>query len=335
MPVQNRSLTSLEYEEITSLFIEAAKNGVNAFDFNEIHDINDFFVKHWTGLDKAQFLELANSCDNKYEALAIFLMKLRKQLTYQDLASLFKLSATTIKRRYEDAREYLHRFVAKNFGIERCSRGVVKENSTRIADALLDRRGESVIAIFDGTYIYQQKSSNFEYQKQSYSEQKARNLYKPFLVVCPNGYIIDVFGPYRANESDGTILNDLLDINQHFQDFFKQDDIFICDRGFRNSRDAVMRRDIRFVSPSLVVGQSQHTTEQANASRKVTKIRYVIEVINGHLKNRFKGFYNTITNKLAPENFKELRIIAALYNKFGVRIYSDKVLEQAVVEGFH
>ena len=115
-----------------------------------------------------------------------------------------------MRQRYSDAREDLLTLVDQHFGIKNITREDAKNNSTQIADALLERQDEAIIALFDGTNSFQQKSSNFEYQRRSYSGEKSRNLYKPFLCVSPNGYIIDVFGPYSSNESEGTILNNLI-----------------------------------------------------------------------------------------------------------------------------
>ena len=49
--------------------------------------------------------------------------------------------------------------------------------------------------------------------------------------------------------------------DQDVQAFFQSEDIFVLDRGFRDSRDAVSRRNIKFFSPSLETGRAQHTTE--------------------------------------------------------------------------
>ena len=119
-----------------------------------------------------------------------------------------------------------------------------------------------------------------------------------------------------------------------FRQFFRENDIFVCDRGFRNSRVLVIQNRMMFFSPCLETGHRQQTTEQANETRRVTKIRYVIKVVNDHLKCKFKGFFNMISNELAPENSKEFRIIAAIHNRYGTRVYSDRVLEQALIDGF-
>lgn len=52
--------------------------------------------------------------------------------------------------------------------------------------------------VFDGTYIYIQMSSDYVFQRRSYSTHKSRSLLKPMVIVGTDGYILDVIGPYFA-----------------------------------------------------------------------------------------------------------------------------------------
>ena len=55
------------------------------------------------------------------------------------------------------------------------------------------------IAFTDETYVYVLKSSNFRALGQSYSMHKGRHLIKPAVVVAPDGYILDIHGPYFSD----------------------------------------------------------------------------------------------------------------------------------------
>ena len=44
----------------------------------------------------------------------------------------------------------------------------------------------------DGTYLYVYKSRDFGIQKETYSMHKKRNLFKLFMMVAPDGTILDV-----------------------------------------------------------------------------------------------------------------------------------------------
>lgn len=48
------------------------------------------------------------------------------------------------------------------------------------------------------TYIYLQKSGNFQFQRRAYSLHKGRPFVKPIVVVTTTGYFIAILGPYMA-----------------------------------------------------------------------------------------------------------------------------------------
>lgn len=66
--------------------------------------------------------------------------------------------------------------------------------------------------IFDATYIYGEKSSNYDLQRHMYSMHKGRPLSKPIMAVSTDGYIIDAYGPYYGNgtNNDANILRNVL-----------------------------------------------------------------------------------------------------------------------------
>ncbi len=67
------------------------------------------------------------------------------------------------------------------------------------------------LAIFaDATYTRLEKSSNNEFQYNSWSSQKKDLLIKPFLICCADGYIIDCYGPFKANMNDAAIFDYIL-----------------------------------------------------------------------------------------------------------------------------
>lgn len=86
----------------------------------------------------------------------------------------------------------------------------------------------------DGTYIYVQSSSNYKFQKDTYSLHKYANLIKPFLIVCCDGTILHCSGPFKATKNDSSILSDILLDEEHaLRHYFRNNDVFILDRGFK------------------------------------------------------------------------------------------------------
>ena len=64
---------------------------------------------------------------------------------------------------------------------------------------------------------------------------KHRPLVIPFIVTSSDGYIIDILGPFDANISDAKIMNSISENNNRRSSFFKPGDVFLVDRGFRDS----------------------------------------------------------------------------------------------------
>ena len=129
------------------------------------------------------------------------------------------------------------------------------------------------------------------FQRMTYSGQKKRNLVKPFLFCVTNGRILDLYVPFAAIDNDSTIIKDLLKKNHNkIKQTRRENDIFVLDRGFRDAVKDLEGLGYKVMMPAyLDSDKKQLTTEQANNSRLVTKSRWVIEAINGILKQSFKA----------------------------------------------
>lgn len=89
-------------------------------------------------------------------------------------------------------------YVPAHLGINHLSRAGLSSRNLLIPQGLFGTEENHPIVIFDGTYIYIQKSSNYLFQKDTWILRKYQNLVKPFLMVSTDGYIMDAFGPYAA-----------------------------------------------------------------------------------------------------------------------------------------
>ena len=86
---------------------------------------------------------------------------------------------------------------------------------------------------------------------------------KPFLGCSTDGYILDIWGPYAANESDGKILPDVINGSMIYE-LFIEGDLFIFDRGFRDccssSKEKASTNLSQLAKRSTVTGRSQQIT---------------------------------------------------------------------------
>jgi hypothetical protein len=148
---------------------------------------------------------------------------------------------------------------------------------------------------------------------------KKRNLVKQIMICWSSGHVIAVPGPYYTNGSndDASILNSLLKPGKALEEFVQEEDCFILDRGFRDSKKVVQDLGIIFQMPQLLKeGNKSFSTKEANDSRIVTMTRWIIEVMNGRHKLKFKFFRNVIAGSYAQKILKFFRVAIAIINRF-------------------
>ena len=208
----------------------------------------------------------------------------------------------------------------------------INEHSTVLSTKLCGVFPQSAICILDGTYLYCQKSANFEIQKLTYSGQKHRNLIKPMLVLAPDGYILEAEGMYMGTNNDASIAANFLLNPYGFLSFFTPEDVIILDRGFRDCCALVENLGLKVAQPSFLDGASQFSTVEANASRLITEVRWPIESINGRIKSKFKLFRNVISNHHLIDGKIEsyFRIACAILNAFFVPTRTASPLDEQV-----
>jgi hypothetical protein len=163
-------------------------------------------------------------------------------------------------------------------------------------------------------------------QRKTFNLHKKRSLIKPMMMVTTTGYIIAIFGPFFSdyNNNDASILKHVMVNNyEDFLNWIKEGDIMILDRGFRDSIGVLKTFGIDAAMPSFLgKNQKQLDVHDANHSRFVTMLRWVVESANARIK-RFKWFSQTIQNSSIPSVTDFLAIVGALNNCFHVPMVTD------------
>lgn len=291
-------------------------------DFENIEEIDDNELHFYTGMDKIQFNRILNQTslrdrtNSSATVLGLYLVKIRTGEPDERVASMFNMSRRTLERKLKIARECLsEEFVPRHLGLDHMTReDVIARNLTIPSHIFGGNQNEpAAILVCDGTYIYVQKSSNFLFQRKTYSLHKFRNLVKPFLIVCTDGYIVDVLGPYPAITTDAEIMSHMMqDAAWHW--FLNANDIFILDRGFRDSIPAIEEHGYDAHMPPTRARGEQLSTVDANKSRLITMCRWVVETINGRFKKDFKIFRHVYFNVALTNMMTDFKITAALIN---------------------
>ena len=319
--------------DLLSSLIETTRTTNINFDFFE--DLDDETVHQFTGLSKLQFAQVLQETPtltrlekrHPETALAIYLCKLSKGYSNEEIANMFVNGhRSTAERLMSKAREALTKdFVPRHLGFQHTTREEMRDKCTNISRRLfLHDKHNSVITIWDGTYVYTCKSNNNAFQRKSYSLHKHRHLIKPMICVSPNGYIIDVLGPFPATKNDATIMQETFRHLPDVRAFFRRDDVFIVDRGFRDVIPDLTNLGYDVKLPELIPnGETQLSDISANRSRLVTKCRFVVETINGHLKTCYKYFNSVWQIQSVPHLMTDFKIAAACHNVFHSAIVSD------------
>ncbi|XP_062572783.1 uncharacterized protein LOC134234752 [Saccostrea cucullata] len=177
-------------------------------DFENPLSLSDEDYYYFTGLSKNQFFEVLSSLTSlrntsvrsKRTCLAILLVKLRTGLSNNLLAVLFSLKKSQIQRSIHAAKNALIQdYVPKNLGFQHIDHDTFAQQHTIPLAKTLFTSGtsNSAVLIMDGTYLYIQKSSDYHFQRVSYSLYKYRPLVKMMVIAGSDGYILSVLGPYR------------------------------------------------------------------------------------------------------------------------------------------
>lgn len=267
-------------------------------------------------------------------ALYMYLMKMRTGLPSEDIGNTFHISRVTVERYLKKVRAAMKEdFVFQHVNNIRNRDELISLNTTIGRALFCNDNDDRVVLICDGTYIYVNRSRNYEFQKQTYTDQKKRNFLKIMICVTCNGTIIHALGPYKASENDATILQSIFTETNAF-DNLENNDIMILDRGFRDCVKFLQDQGLIVQMPALIQRsevRGQLSTADANQSRFVTATRYVVEARNGHLKTVWKIF-DKVWNSLALKHLADdVQICAALLNVYFKSIKSNQGIEDAII----
>ena len=255
---------------------------MNTLNFDSMDDVT---CKSLTGFSYHEFNDICMHIQSHVKktctrtpknSIGIFLFKLKSAISNSLLSTILHISRHSIRRAISSVRQALLKyFVPFYLGFESITRAeVITKHTTQLSKSLFNAEDEMIL-VLDGTYIYVQKSNNFSFQRLSYSMHKSRCLVKPMVIVSTTGYFIDILGPYVAKNNDASILNHIMNRNiKDIKDFVLERDIFVVDRGFRDSLDLLEEMGIQASMPKFMKkGDKQMADLDANQSRMVTKVR--------------------------------------------------------------
>jgi hypothetical protein len=138
---------------------------------------------------------------------------------------------------------------------------------------------------------------------------KKRNLYKVTILALPDGTILAI--------SDLTFCD-------------------IVDRGYRDAVARAQEEELEVFMPCLLQRggprRLQFTTLEGNQTRRVTSCRWVIEAVNGRLKNVFPYFANKIEATAKHSISKFLQIACGILNAYHGPLFNNSPQHQEIAQ---
>ncbi|XP_074595462.1 uncharacterized protein LOC141850685 [Brevipalpus obovatus] len=340
-PIVTEDILSIEqYEEISLLLIRRAKlAGTIRIPSSDSEE--SYLIKQLTTLSPRAFDDLQSymvGFKDRRQSLGAYLFRLKSGLPIKDVATLFGFNEKTFSKQAKKMRQQLYNsFIPNYLGFSHLStRQQASQHATLMDIKLLlteqQRLDRVKITIWAGTYFFIQKTMNIELQKKLYSGQKKAPLFKPMICVLSNGYIYDVVTYNHGSINDAQILRNILSSNSEFASTFQPGDVFALDRGFRDIVPELLAEGFSVFTPGSAGSSGQLSWEQANQSRKVTKIRWVVEAVFGRIKTQFRLMHHILRNTDVNNKNMELKICCAILNKYGERFVSDKEFKVAIAE---
>lgn len=303
-------------------------------------------IQRNTGLTITQFNDLVDKLPTLHSvfsnqlhvksAVYMYLMKMRTGLPSADIGNTFHVSRVTVERQLAKVRKAMDKdFVYEYVNYKRSREELLQLNSVMGQNLFCNDDTGRIALICDGTYIYINKSRNYEFQKNTYNDQKKRNFVKIMMVVSGDGEIVYALGPYPAVDNDAKILKTIFEETDAFE-ILQNNDVLILDRGFRDCIGFLQDKGIDVKMPHLIQKTNkkrQLPTIDANQSRLVTAVRFVVECRNGHLKTIFKIFDSTWNSQALPHLKDDIQICSAIINCYFRKIesnqgYADRMSQQ-------
>ena len=141
-----------------------------------------------------------------------------------------------------------------------------------------------------------------------------RHLIKFMSLILPNGYILDTIGPFWGTMNDASIAKSITNTCDTLMKWCEKGDTMIVDRGFRDVIESFIEMGYEARMPDfLTKGQKQHTVEQANRSRLITKVRWRVESYHARMK-KWTLLGGRIENAFIPKVADCVRIVSAALN---------------------
>lgn len=100
---------------------------------------------------------------------------------------------------------------------------------------------------------------------------------------------------FTGANNDAGILKSILSKLPSDSPWLKPGDHHVLDRGFRDVIQNLEELGVKTHMPALLLKtEKQFTAKEGNESRRVTLVRWLVEAVNGRIKQKFRFFRDTV-----------------------------------------
>lgn len=211
-----------------------------------------------------------------FDQFCITLIKLRLNLTEQDLAYRFGVGKSTVSKYFLF---WVHAMYTCY--VPALITWPTRENMRCTVPLLFRDKFCNCVCIIDCFEIFCERPIKIKERASTYSSYKSHNTVKYLIGVTPQGTVSFISKGYGGRCSDKFIVDD-----SGFLNNLIQGDLVMADRGFR-VHEAVTLRNATLAVPSFLGKQTQLSNVEVEYSRGLARIRIHVERIIGATKQRF------------------------------------------------
>ena len=249
---------------------------------------NDEKVKFYTGLPSFVCLMIVfefvssdisvtgRSVLTKFQQVVMTLMRLRLNLSVQDLSYRFSVSTSTVSRIFCNVIDVMY------VRLRKLVRWIDKEEIVKTMPMCFRVSfGTRVVAVIDCFEVFIDRPSNLQARAETWSNYKHHNTIKFLIGITPQGVINFISKAWGGRTSDKYITE-----NCGFLDNISTGDLVLADRGFDLS-DTMALLTAYIKVPAFMKGKSQLSMADVIETRKIANVRIHVERVIGLVRQKY------------------------------------------------
>ena len=243
------------------------------------------------------------------EQFLLVLMRLRLNLSEQDLAYRFNISQATVSNYFNKWIDVMFVRLGRVFML-----WPTPESLSNSRPTYFKRKFPRCVSIIDCFEIGIERFKHLLARCSTYSYYKARNTIKYLISITPRGAISFISQGYGGRCSDVQItLDPKNQTDEKFFDNIKEGDEILADRGWLGPLlgQELKRRKAILTTPTFLGRRSQLTGHETVFSRKVSNVRIHVERVIGKLRQT----YTILKNKVPVNLLRADEDNIALFDK--------------------